>query len=76
MRALVVTNPFGGHAAGDSITDPNEIETVLNGEHAGHVVATEQPDESVRVAGVQPVGRPRKNPGDVPAFANNASSQE
>ena len=46
MRVLVVTNEFGGHAKGHRITDEAEIEAVLNGEHAHHVVAADHPDET------------------------------
>ena len=45
MKVLVVTNPFGGREAGEKITDPKEIEAVLAGEHAQHVVRAEHPDE-------------------------------
>jgi hypothetical protein len=38
MNTLVVTNPFGGHAAGDRITDPSEIESILAGGNAHDVV--------------------------------------
>lgn len=37
-RVLVVINPFGGHDRGDRITDAKEIEKLLAGEHAHHVV--------------------------------------
>jgi hypothetical protein len=40
-RVLVVNNPFGGHDKGARITDPDEIEKVLAGEHAHHVVQSD-----------------------------------
>jgi hypothetical protein len=44
MRVLVVTNPFGGRERGDRITDAAEIEKVLSGEHAHHVVQSDHDD--------------------------------
>ena len=44
MRVLVVTNPFGGRDRGDRITDPKEINAVLAGEHAHHVVQADHPE--------------------------------
>lgn len=41
MKVLVVTNPFGGRETGQKITDPSEIESILAGEHAHHVVQAE-----------------------------------
>lgn len=41
MKVLVVTNPFGGKETGDRITDAKEIESVLAGEHAHHVVQSD-----------------------------------
>lgn len=41
MNVLVVINPFGGHETGHRITDPSEIEAVLAGEHAHHVVRSD-----------------------------------
>ena len=41
MKHLVVISPFGGHEVGEAITDAGEIETVLSGEHAYHVVQAE-----------------------------------
>ena len=41
---LVVTNPFGGLSHGDRITDPAEIDTVLSGENAHHVVRPDHAD--------------------------------
>jgi hypothetical protein len=41
---LVVTNPFGGLSQGDRITDPAEIEAVLSGENAHHVVRADHAD--------------------------------
>jgi hypothetical protein len=46
MKVLVVTNPFGGRAVGERITDSGEIASVLVGEHAHHVVQTEHDDET------------------------------
>ena len=43
-RVLVVTNPFGGRSHGDRITDPAEIEAVLSGENAHHVVQSDHDD--------------------------------
>lgn len=37
-RVLVVTNPFQEYGIGDRITDPKQIQTILDGEHAHHVV--------------------------------------
>ncbi len=45
MRTLVVTNPFAGYEHGEHITDPDTIEDILDGEHSGHVVSVNQPDE-------------------------------
>jgi hypothetical protein len=45
MKVLVVTNPFGGREAGETIRDPREIELILAGEHAQHVVRADHPDE-------------------------------
>ena len=39
---LTVTSPFAGHTVGDVITDQRDIEEVLGGEHAGHVVQTQE----------------------------------
>lgn len=44
MKVLVVTNPFGGHGNGHAISDPAEIEKILAGEHAHHVVAADHPE--------------------------------
>jgi hypothetical protein len=44
MNVLVVTNPFGGRATGESVTDAAEIAEILSGEHARDVVASEHPD--------------------------------
>ncbi|QEL18718.1 hypothetical protein [Limnoglobus roseus] len=43
-QVLVVTNPFGGRAAGERITDPQEMEQILAGEHAGNVVRANHED--------------------------------
>jgi hypothetical protein len=43
-NVLVVTNPFGGHVRGDRITDPHEIEQILEGEHASHVIRANHAD--------------------------------
>ena len=48
MNLLVVTNPFGGREKGDRITDPAEIERILAGEHAHHVVRS---DHEIELAG-------------------------
>ena len=43
-RVLVVTNPFEGRSRGDRITDPEEMEEILSGEHAHHVVRADHAD--------------------------------
>lgn len=43
-RVLVVTNPFGGRSQGERITDAKEIEEILSGEHASHVVRSDHAD--------------------------------
>lgn len=48
---LVVTNPFGGRAAGERITDPAEIDTILAGEHRHQVVRADHPEEGPGPAG-------------------------
>jgi hypothetical protein len=58
---LVVTNPFGGLSHGDRITDPSEIDSVLAGENAHHVVQADHAD-------VPAPRRPRKP-------ANNRSNR-
>ncbi|MCE9565844.1 MAG: hypothetical protein K8U57_27785 [Planctomycetes bacterium] len=52
-RVLVVTNPFGGRSQGDRITDASEIEEILSGEHASHVVRAEHAET--------PSSKPSKN---------------
>ena len=46
MNVLVVINPFGGFENGHRITDPNEIEAVLAGEHAHDVVQSDHKIEA------------------------------
>jgi hypothetical protein len=46
-KVLVVMNPFGGHSKGDRITDPSEIEKVLAGEQAHHVLQSDHKDLDV-----------------------------
>ena len=46
MRVLVVINEFGGHSKGHRITDEDEIEKILDGEHAHHVVASDHDEET------------------------------
>lgn len=48
MKVLVVINPCLGRNIGDRITDPDEIEEILAGEHAHHHVVSDhdvQPNE-------------------------------
>ncbi len=45
MQHLIVVRPFGPYAVGQSITDPAVIAQVLAGEHAGHVVRINPPQE-------------------------------
>ena len=40
---LVVVQPFGPHASGDAITDPDSVAAVLDGEHADKVVRVVKP---------------------------------
>ncbi len=40
---LVVVRGFGPHAKGDCITDPAQIQTILAGENASHVVRIPAP---------------------------------
>ncbi len=35
---LVVVRPFGPHASGDTVTDPQAIASILGSEHMDHVV--------------------------------------
>lgn len=37
-KVLVVIQPFGGRDRGQHITDAEEMEKILSGEHAHHVV--------------------------------------
>ncbi len=48
MKVLVVTSPFGGREIGERITDEDEIDETLDGEHAHHVVAA---DHEITLAG-------------------------
>lgn len=41
MKVLTVTSPFGGRRVGERITDAQQIEDILAGENAHHVVAAE-----------------------------------
>lgn len=43
MKALVVVQPFAGHAKGDRITDPDTIAKVL-ADHDNRVLKIEIPD--------------------------------
>jgi hypothetical protein len=43
-KVLVVINPFGGHDKGARITDPEEIQKVLAGEQANHVIQSDHAD--------------------------------
>lgn len=43
MKALTVTEPFGGHAKGDQITDADEIAAALES-NPHQVVAVDLPD--------------------------------
>ncbi len=49
MKVLVVKNPFNGHEIGHAISDRAEMEQVLTGEQAHHVVAAEHPDPETPV---------------------------
>ncbi len=42
---LVVVRPFGPHAVGDRITDPDAITAALASDHADSVVAVQAPAE-------------------------------
>jgi hypothetical protein len=55
MNTLVVTNPFGGHAKGERIIDPQEIDSILSGEHAHHVVRAVHADAPSITPGETPV---------------------
>ncbi|MFO0906779.1 MAG: hypothetical protein U0835_00165 [Isosphaeraceae bacterium] len=57
MRILIVTNPFGGHETGHRITDAEEIEAVLAGEHARDVVAADHDLPTADKRAVQKRGR-------------------
>jgi len=35
---LIVHNPFGGYAKGALITDPAEVQRILQSDHQGHVL--------------------------------------
>ncbi len=48
MNVLVVTNPFKSHEVGHRITDPEEMQAILGGEHAHHVVRA---DHDIVLAG-------------------------
>ena len=38
MKSLVVISPFGGREVGEKIVDEDEIDEILDGEQAHHVV--------------------------------------
>lgn len=40
---LVVVGSFAGYSRGDVITDPDEVQQVLESEHAAHVVKRSKP---------------------------------
>jgi hypothetical protein len=63
MNTLVVTNPFGGHAAGDRITDPVEIASILAGGHAHHAVRADHADAHGRAESA-PESQPEPETGD------------
>jgi hypothetical protein len=46
MRVLVVKNPFGDFKRGDTITDEKDIERILSGDLAAHVVVSIHADKS------------------------------
>ena len=39
---LTVTQPFAGFQLGETIDDPQVVKAILEGEHSGHVVATQE----------------------------------
>ncbi len=45
MKSLIIVSPFGGFAKGERIVDPDQVEEILAGENAHHVVASRQGDE-------------------------------
>lgn len=45
MIHLIVVRPFGPYRVGDVVRDADEIAGVLAGEHAGHVVRINPPEE-------------------------------
>ena len=40
---LIVTSPFAGHARGDSITDAEQVSSILSGQHRSSVVRLAEP---------------------------------
>ena len=69
MKVLVVTNPFGGHEKGHRITDSAEIDKILAGEHAHHVVQADHDIEMVE----QPAGH-QEAPPEQPAENHNGEA--
>lgn len=46
MVHLVVVRAFGPYRIGDVVREAEEVERVLAGEHAGHVVRVQLPEEN------------------------------
>jgi len=44
MKAFVVIHPFGDYKRGDAITDPREIDAVMDGENAHHGHFADHPE--------------------------------
>lgn len=38
MARIIVVEPFAGYQKGDEITDAAEVQTILDGENAAHVL--------------------------------------
>lgn len=45
MLHLTVVHPFGKYQAGDKITDPEDVQAILDGENAPKVVKTREPEQ-------------------------------
>jgi hypothetical protein len=45
MKVLVVKSAFGGHERGSKITDATQIEEILAGENAHHVIVSDHPED-------------------------------
>jgi hypothetical protein len=53
MRVLVAKSDFGGHTRGSKITDQKEIEAVLAGENAHHVIQSDHDEAEIVPAPVE-----------------------